>query len=221
MTDRVIVDYFSDVLCIWAHGARPRIEELSDSFPRQVEIRLRYIPVFGAAHARIRDGEEGSNPFHAFRERIGEVARKWPHVTLHPDTWRTIRPCSSLNAHIYLKAAQLTTSSFDALFSLDCAVRNAFFTKARDIGRREVLDALFAEQGMDLEAIHRHVDSGEAAAALCSDRQEGEGLGIPGSPTLVLNEGRQRLYGDVGYRLIEANVRELLHNPETGEASWC
>jgi len=33
--------------------------------------------------------------------------------------------------------------------------------------------------------------------------------------------GHQLLYGNVGYRLIEANVRELLHNPEAGEASWC
>jgi hypothetical protein len=31
----------------------------------------------------------------------------------------------------------------------------------------------------------------------------------------------QLLYGNVGYRIIEANVRELLHNPLHGEASWC
>jgi len=40
------------------------------------------------------------------------------------------------------------------------------------------------------------------------------------SPTLIFNEGRQRLNGNVGYRVIEANIRELLHNPP-GEESWC
>jgi len=40
------------------------------------------------------------------------------------------------------------------------------------------------------------------------------------SPTLIFNEGRQRLNGNVGYRVIEANIRELLHNP-TEEQSWC
>ncbi len=40
------------------------------------------------------------------------------------------------------------------------------------------------------------------------------------SPTLIFNEGRQRLNGNVGYRVIEANIRELLHNP-AGEHSWC
>lgn len=33
------------------------------------------------------------------------------------------------------------------------------------------------------------------------------------SPTLIFNEGRQRLNGNVGYRVIEANIRELRHNP--------
>ena len=40
------------------------------------------------------------------------------------------------------------------------------------------------------------------------------------SPTLIFNEGRQRLNGNVGYRVIEANIRELLHNPPE-EQSWC
>jgi predicted DsbA family dithiol-disulfide isomerase len=40
------------------------------------------------------------------------------------------------------------------------------------------------------------------------------------SPTLIFNEGRQRLNGNVGYRTIEANIRELLHNPPE-EQSWC
>ncbi|TPV95892.1 MAG: disulfide bond formation protein DsbA, partial [Myxococcales bacterium FL481] len=34
------------------------------------------------------------------------------------------------------------------------------------------------------------------------------------------NEGRQRLNGNVGFRIIEANVRELLRHTET-EHSWC
>jgi hypothetical protein len=40
------------------------------------------------------------------------------------------------------------------------------------------------------------------------------------SPTFVFNDGRQRLNGNVGYRVIEANVRELLRAPEAGR-SWC
>ena len=40
------------------------------------------------------------------------------------------------------------------------------------------------------------------------------------SPSLVMNEGRQHLNGNVGYRVIEANVHELLRKP-VDEMSWC
>ena len=31
----------------------------------------------------------------------------------------------------------------------------------------------------------------------------------------------QKLYGNVGFRLMEANIQELLRAPGTDEASWC
>ena len=65
------------------------------------------------------------------------------------------------------------------------------------------------------------IESGEAHAALHIDFEAKDRYHVPGSPTLVLNEGRQRLYGNVGYRVIEANVHELLRDPRSGEASWC
>ena len=217
----VVVDYFSDVLCIWAYAARPRIEELHRNFERQVDIRLRYIPVFGAAHKRIEAANSGKDAFQSFHEHLCELAANWSHVDLAPSLWREIRPASSLNAHLYLKAAQLQNSSFEDIFRLDCRVREAFFVDGQDIARRKVLQEAARQEGFDPETIARCIDSGEAAAALCADQMEKESYFLPGSPTLVLNEGRQLLYGNVGYRLIEANVRELLHNPEAGEASWC
>jgi predicted DsbA family dithiol-disulfide isomerase len=51
--------------------------------------------------------------------------------------------------------------------------------------------------------------------------REKEQLHITGSPTIVLNEGRQKLYGNVGYGVIEANIKELLKSPDAGAASWC
>ncbi len=37
----------------------------------------------------------------------------------------------------------------------------------------------------------------------------------------MLNQGHQKLYGNLGYRVIEANIRELLREPGAGEMSWC
>jgi hypothetical protein len=56
---------------------------------------------------------------------------------------------------------------------------------------------------------------------LAADYQDADKMRIEGSPSLVLNEGRQKLYGNVGFRLIEANVQGLINAPGTDEASWC
>ena len=45
---------------------------------------------------------------------------------------------------------------------------------------------------------------------------------IEDSPSLLLNQGRQRLYGNVvGFHVIEANIQELLRKPCASDASWC
>ena len=46
-------------------------------------------------------------------------------------------------------------------------------------------------------------------------------MNIQGSPSFVLNEGRQKLYGNVGYRILEANIHELLRAQPADQASWC
>jgi predicted DsbA family dithiol-disulfide isomerase len=100
-------------------------------------------------------------------------------------------------------------------------VRQAFFGQGRDVSEASVLDAVLSEAGADLADIHARFARGEAHAALMSDYQEAQALGVKGSPSLVLNEGRQMLYGNVGFRVIEANIAELLREPEAGAASWC
>jgi hypothetical protein len=44
---------------------------------------------------------------------------------------------------------------------------------------------------------------------------------VQGSPTYILNNGRQKLFGNVGYGVIEANIMELIRSPVAGAASWC
>ncbi len=57
-------------------------------------------------------------------------------------------------------------------------------------------------------------------AALLADYRKAGERGIKGSPSWVMNEGRQVLYGNVGYRILNANIEELLRHPDQ-EASWC
>ncbi len=85
---------------------------------------------------------------------------------------------------------------------------------------RSVQFTIAEELGLPIAAIQEQIDSGEAYAQLSKDFDLVKEHTVSVSPTLIFNEGRQRLNGNVGYRVIEANIRELLHNPP-GEESWC
>jgi predicted DsbA family dithiol-disulfide isomerase len=100
------------------------------------------------------------------------------------------------------------------------AIREAFFAKLADIADASVLGKIFAQHGVPLDQVETCIRSGEAFAVMSGDMQLAREQQIRSSPTLIFNEDRQRLSGNVGYRIIEANIRELLEKPRAGQ-SWC
>lgn len=89
------------------------------------------------------------------------------------------------------------------------------------------IDELKQGFGDALEFRYRYVDllqariyDGSAIAALMNDYQICKLQTIKGSPSYVIDGGRQVLYGNVGYRMLHANIEELAKNPPE-EASWC
>ena len=86
----------------------------------------------------------------------------------------------------------------------------------------DVLQQLLTTDDPPFDAIRERIEDGEAYAALHHDAELMKTYGVLGSPTYVFNEGRQLLYGNVGYRIIDANLRELLSTPTgNGQPSWC
>ena len=215
---------FSDVLCVWAWIGELRLAELRRTHGEAVRVRQRFCSVFGdtALKMQVNWGSKGGHE--GFAAHLAHVVERFPELSLHPDLWRGVRPASSLPAHLALKAVQAQEAQGGPEGLGDRAItltRKAFFEQGRDIASRAVLDAVLAEAGADLADVHARLDRGEAHAALSTDYQEAQALGVKGSPSLVLNEGRQTLYGNVGYRIIEANIEGLLREPAAGAASWC
>ena len=99
-------------------------------------------------------------------------------------------------------------------------LRNSFFKDAQDIGNLDVLFDLVKDYGLDRDIINNTIHDGTAMAALLSDYQKAKQQNIKGSPSYVMDGGRQVLYGNVGYRVIYTNIQELLKHPGD-EASWC
>lgn len=231
---KIHIEIFSDVLCVWAYSAQIRLDQLTRDFGDQLRLQYRYIPIFGAAKTRIGQGWKDKGGFAGFNENLLKAAKDWDHVQIHPRIWLQNVPESSTIPHLYLKAIQALQEkaviSTEALPQHDgrnlfeafsWRMRCAFFEETQNIGEMSILDALAKEMGIPVKAVHETLDNGSAHAALQLDTEARDLYMVPGSPTLVFNEGRQRLYGNVGYRIIEANIRELLHNSESGEASWC
>ncbi len=231
---KITIELFSDVLCLWAYGAQARIDQLKSDYGDQIELHYRFIPVFAAAHQRIEQAWQDKEGYVGFNRHLREAAETWEHVSLNPDIWLRNAPASSQVAHLYLKALQWLDSqdAFPGHVLRDFGgrtlfeeflwrVRCAFFRDGEDIAEMATLDRLARSMDLPLPDIHRQIDKGAAHAALHLDAEARDRYLVPGSPTLVFNEGRQRLYGNVGYRIIDANVRELLRDTQSGEASWC
>jgi protein-disulfide isomerase-like protein with CxxC motif len=159
------------------------------------------------------------------------VALQFPHIEVHPDIWLKTRPPTSASAHLFMTAVQQwqqkreregesesVTSIFDKVM---WAFRCGFFRDCRDIARWDVQCELAEALGVDINAIEKSIHAGTAFATLAADYQDADKMRIEGSPSFVLNEGRQKLYGDVGFRIIEANIQELLRVTGGNQASWC
>ncbi len=219
------ITYFSDVLCVWAFIAQLRVDELKSAFGGQVSLEQRFCSVFGDTARKIATQWGGEGGYDAFNAHLMHAVEKFPEVTVNPDIWRTVRPASSTGPHLVLKALQVAEARGElqrgTAEKAIWAMRSAFFRDARDVARWEVQRAVVAECDADVGAIEALIRDGSAFAALASDYQDANSMGIQGSPTFVLNDGRQKLYGDVGYKIIEANVQELIHDPHPDHASWC
>jgi predicted DsbA family dithiol-disulfide isomerase len=217
---RIVIDYFSDMLCVWAWVAQPRLDELRAAWGDRVTIRFRFVDVFGDAHGKIRSQWGEDDGFARFGAHLQDVALSQPHAPVHAAVWADTRPHSSLPAHLLVKAAELVAGP-EAAAGYALGIRRGFFGNGLDVSQRTVLLELArAVPTIDPTALSSAVDDGSALAALSRDSREAEVRRVRGSPTWVLNDGRQILYGNVGYRILSANIEELLHR-DAGAASWC
>ncbi len=223
------ITHFSDVLCIWAYVGQRRMDEVAAEFGDRVCVTYRMTSVFGFARDRQAEKWSDRGGLAGYGAHVREVAAGFPHVTVHPDAWAAVAPASSTPAHLVLAAIRALETAGNAPAGAFCdaawRIRRAFFAEARDIGRRDVLIAIAGEAGLDTAALEAALACGTAHAELARDDLVARELEVHVSPTLVMNEGRQRLNGNVGYRVIAANLRELLERELPGahpeQQSWC
>jgi predicted DsbA family dithiol-disulfide isomerase len=220
--------YFSDVLCVWAYIAQIRLDELKAKFPTQISIEYHFTPVFGDAHRKLEQRWQDRGGFAGYSDHVRAVGTKFNHISIHPDIWTRSIPTSSTSCHLFLRAVKLledkdlvtSKDGTSPMENLTWAFRQAFFTELADVSDLQVQLRIAKELKLPVNKIKAEIESGTAYAELSRDFDLTKEHNVTVSPTLIFNEGRQRLNGNVGYRVIEANIRELLSNPPN-EQSWC
>lgn len=215
----VKVEYYSDVLCVWAWIAQRRLDELRQHFGSQLALKVRYINIFGNTNFQIGEKWASKGGFDGFGQHVIDAAAPFPSAPVVDNIWQTVRPLSSTPAHTVLKAVQISHST-EAAEDFAFKLREQFFTVPLDIGQLSVLLDLADNEGLNIDLINATLNSGAAIADVMGDYHMAQSQGIKGSPSWVLDGGRQILYGNVGYRVLRANASELLNQPPE-EASWC
>lgn len=220
--EKVAITHWSDVLCVWAYVGQARMDELTSEYGEQIDVTWRFVSVFGAARQKIGTAWADRGGFAGYGAHVRSVAARFGHVAVHPEVWVRTTPRSSLSCHLFLRAAALAEGTSRADFeALTWKLRHAFFVHAADVSQRRVQLGLAESSGLDVTAIEAALHSGEAHAALGADLQAARASEVAMSPCITLDGGRQVLKGNVGYRVIAANVRELLEAPREDAQSWC
>ena len=230
-TDTVTISYFSDVLCIWAYIAQIKLDQIKKQFGSQVIIQHHFLSVFGNTNEKIGNGWHDRNGYLGYSEHTKNIASQFDHINLHSKTWHTVRPPSSTGCHLFLKAVQLfqdnaanesekIPANNNLVEKAAWLCRLAFFRDALNIAEIDVQLKIASQLELPIADIRHLIDNGTAYAALHSDQELKSKYLLEGSPTFTLNHGRQKLYGNVGYKIIEANIHEILQQPQH-RASWC
>jgi predicted DsbA family dithiol-disulfide isomerase len=225
MSKPITILCFTDVLCGFCYVADARMEQLAADFGGQVELSYHFVSVYGNVRRKL-DRRGGGDA--AYGAMVRRILGGYDHVEVHPDVFQRQLPTSSLPAHLYLRAVKLLEdegvlggadgpSLFEGMMR---ELRLAFFRDLRDISKREVLDDIAAQLGIPGAPVARAIDDGRAFAELAYDAELQEQHKVAVTPALVLNDGRQLLNGNIGYRVIEANIRELVSN-RAAAMSWC
>lgn len=222
--------HFSDVLCVWAYVGQQNLYCLTDAFGDRIEIDVHYCSVFPNAQTKIDKMWTGRGGFAGYASHVQDVANQFDAISVHPDVWNKVRPRSSASPHLFLKAIQLLeeeTGQDAACFAERLSVRaakelrRAFFANALDVANWNAQQSVCDSIDLDFGRVLKKIETGEAIARLAGDYELAQTQGVQGSPTYILNEGRQKLFGNISYSILEANIKELISGDPVENASVC
>ena len=74
MSSPLVVDYYNDILCVWAWIAQRRIDELNKQLGDKIDLRYHYVDVFGDAINKIPTQWREKGGYEGFSAHVIESA---------------------------------------------------------------------------------------------------------------------------------------------------
>jgi predicted DsbA family dithiol-disulfide isomerase len=224
----ISISYYSDVLCIWGYSAKIKIDQLKKQFADQIHLDYRYTPLFVDMHSMLEQNWADKGGLEGYNKMMHKLQAMFPYIEVHSDIGLKNLPHSSASCHQFLKAIdilekqdeiQSTDQHNSLLEQADWKIRLGYFKEAQDVAQHHYLMTIAEQLNIPSLAVETLLHNGEAMAALAACTTNDKQKLIEGSPTFVLNEGRQKLYGNIGYHILEANIQALLDQPDN-KPSW-
>lgn len=205
MNKPIKIEYFTDVLCVWAWVSQQRIERLDKVFGDQVSLQFRYLDVFGDTQQKMQNQWADRGHYQGFAEHVKSSASCEPNAVINPKIWQDVQPTTSTNAHLILKAIELAYHA-EKSSEMAAVIRRAFYVDALDISQFPILMQLASEHSLETTLIQSFLENGQAIAALMTDYQYAKQQSLKGSPTYIIDNGRQVLFGNVSDKVLHANI---------------
>ncbi len=189
--------YFTDPWCAWCWASEPHILRLREEYGKQLKIIYR---MGGLLEDISKFYGSGKIPYADIANHFRAVSR---HSGMPIDEETTLKdpPQSTWPSNIAFKAAELQSEALAE--RLLRRMREAAFIEGRNIAKKEVLEELANEAGLDLAKYKEVMDSGKAEIAFREDLRESEDRKIKGFPTLIFKNSEGQEISLVGYRKYE------------------
>jgi len=177
-----IIHIVVDPMCSWCWGFAPEVHKLRAAARGLATVR----PIVGGLRpgtTEVMDDAMKQYISHHWEQVHEKTGQPFDHSLFERDDfiYDTEPGCRALVAVRELAGDEAALDMVDAL-------HEAFYARARDIAKADVLAEVAGEQGMDVDAFRTALDSDAMKQMTLRDFQIARQLGVTGFPTVVCEE---------------------------------
>ncbi|WP_261835710.1 DsbA family oxidoreductase [Vibrio ishigakensis] len=190
MSEKLKLDFISDVVCPWCAIGYKRLEQAIKELGVEDKVEIELHPF----ELNPNMPAEGQNLRQHLAEKYGttledsirareNLTQLGAEVGFTFDYYDDMKMYNTREAHLAIQFA----AKYGKQLELKLALFDAFFGERKDVSDREVLAQLLAKVGLPVDEGIAYLDDINAISQLQNEESYWQGLGVRSVPTIVLN----------------------------------